>query len=114
MASRSNSTARATGSGAALGFPVIVVILALATVAGALLLRLFTLPAPGSTSFMAVALLGVVTGLFLGDSLDSWVVRVAYPFGSALAFLGAWWLTVSFDDPEVVRQARQEREQEVA
>jgi len=98
--------------GAALGLPLLAVVVAIGVVAGALLLRLWHLPSPGSTSFMAVALVAVVTGLFLGEALESWVTRIAFPFGVALAFLAAWWLTVSFDDPDVVRRAREDRERQ--
>ena len=78
------------------GFVGLLVIFALAVLAGRALLGLLHLPDPGSTSFLAVALTSVVALLFLVDVLDTWPMIIVIPAVSAATYLFAWWLATQF------------------
>ncbi|WP_134767899.1 hypothetical protein [Nocardioides sp. 1609] len=86
------------GTGA--GMTGLVVILALAIVAGGVLLRFVQVPDPGATSFLAVCLVGVVTLLVLVDVLDSRAMLVVIPVLGALSYGLSWWVTTTFVDTD--------------
>lgn len=81
------------------GLLLLVVILILAILLGSFLLRAFGVPDPGSTSFLAVGLLAVLTLLFLMDALFTWWILVVVPVLAILTFALAHWVTVAFIEP---------------
>lgn len=85
--------------GTAPGLVGLVVIFALAVVGGRLLLGLFRVPDPGSTSFLAVGLTAVIALLFLVDQLDTWPMLIVIPALSALTYLLSWWVTTTYVEP---------------
>ncbi len=68
-------------------------------VLGSFLLRAFGVPDPGSTSFLAVGLLAVLTLLFLMDVLFTWWIIIVVPALAILTFALAHWVTVAFIEP---------------
>lgn len=81
------------------GFPLLVAIVVLMVVLGAVLLRMFRVPDPGSTSFLAVGLVSVVALLFLIDVIDSWWMVIAIPAISVASYLLSHWVTTTFIEP---------------
>ncbi len=78
------------------GFPLLVAIVVLMVVLGSVLLRMFRVPDPGSTSFLAVGLVSVVALLFLIDVIDSWWMVIAIPVISVACYLLSHWVTTTF------------------
>lgn len=78
------------------GFPLLVLIVVLMVVLGSVLLRMFRVPDPGSTSFLAVGLVSVVALLFLIEVIDSWWMVIAIPAISVAAYLLSHWVTTTF------------------
>ncbi len=66
---------------------------------GSLLLRAWGVPDPGSTSFLAVGLLAVLSLLFLVDVLFNWWMIIAIPLFSVLTFALSHWVTTAFIEP---------------
>ena len=81
------------------GFILLVAILVAMVVVGALLLRAWGVPDPGSTSFLAVGLLAVVALLLLVDVLFEWWVIIAIPVVAMLTFTLSHWITTSVIEP---------------
>jgi hypothetical protein len=81
------------------GFPLLVVIVVLMIVLGSVLLRMFKVPDPGSTSFLAVGLVSVVALLFFIEVIDEWWMIIAIPVVSVLAYLLSHWVTTTFIEP---------------
>ena len=80
------------------GFLLLVGILAVAVLLGALVLRWLGVPSGGTVSFLAVALVAVVTTTFLLDSLDSVVTTAVVAVLTVLAFVLAQWVTARYID----------------
>ncbi|WP_139979240.1 hypothetical protein [Nocardioides litoris] len=98
---RGCEVARGTSScGTGPGMAALLVVLVLAVVVGAFLLRWVRVPDPGATSFLGTGLTGVVCLLFLVDQLDHWSMVVVIPAIAALTFLASWWVTTTYIDPE--------------
>jgi hypothetical protein len=87
-----------TSCGGGPGFLLLVLILVLAVGLGALVLRWAQVPSAGSISFLAVALVGVLTVLFLLDSLEEVAGAVVVGVLTIGAYLLAHWVTVSYID----------------
>lgn len=81
------------------GFPLLVAIGILAVVGGGALLRLGGVRSPMGDSFLAVALVAVITVLFLGDHYEAWWMIIAVPLLGLLAYLLAHWVSVTYIDP---------------
>lgn len=82
------------------GFLLLAAILVVVVVLGSALLRAFSLPDPGSTSFLAVGLLAVAALLFLVDVLFSWWMIIVIPVLSMLCFALSHWVTTAFVDTD--------------
>ncbi len=81
------------------GFLLLVATMIVSIYAGALLLRLWGEPEPGSTSFLAVSLVAVASLLFFINVLLSWWMVVVVPLTSVGAFLLSHWVTTTYIDP---------------
>ena len=83
------------------GLLILLVVLAVLTWAGSLLLRALGVPHAGSTSLLAVGILAVLVLVFLLGSLDEAWALVAVPVASAISYAVSWWVTaaVGDDDP---------------
>jgi len=90
------------------GLLILLVVLAVLTWAGSLLLRVLGVPHAGSTSLLAVGVLAVLVLVFLLGSLDEGWALVAVPVASAISYAASWWVTaaVSDDDPAAGTSAR--------
>ncbi|HSE09113.1 MAG TPA: hypothetical protein VLB29_10645 [Nocardioidaceae bacterium] len=84
--------------GGAPGFFILVAILALMVLLGGAILKAFRVAAPGSTSFLAVGMVAVISMLVLLDVILSPLMFVVIPVLGALAFLSAHWVTTRFDE----------------
>ena len=90
---------RGTSSCGSPGFALLVAILVAGVFTGSLLLKLFRVPDPGSTSFLAVGLIAVIALLFLIDVILSWPMLIAIPVISVLTFVLSHWVTTTFVEP---------------
>lgn len=81
------------------GFLLLVAIMVAMTLLGSLLLRAWGVPDPGSTSFLAVGLLAVLTLLFLVDVLFNWWMIIVIPLFAVLTFALSHWVTTAFVEP---------------
>jgi hypothetical protein len=81
------------------GLMLLVAILVVLVIIGQALLRLFQVPDPGSTSFLAVGLVAVVALLFLIDVILDWTMIIVIPLIGASAFLASHWVTTAFVEP---------------
>lgn len=84
--------------GGTAGFPLLLAIGIVAVLIGAGLLRAFRAASPGSDSFLAVALVAVVTTLFLSGHDDAWWMFLVVPALTIGAFALAHWVSVRFID----------------
>lgn len=82
------------------GLLLLVATLVVLTYVGSWLLRAFGIDDPGSTSFLAVGLLTVVTILLLLDVIYSRWMVVAVPLVSMAAYALAWWVTTRLVDAD--------------
>lgn len=82
------------------GFFLIVVILLLLAFLGAVLLRVWQVPDPTSTSFLGVGLLAVLAILFLASYLLDWWMAIAIPLIAAVSFAVAHRITTAIVDIE--------------
>lgn len=89
-----------TSCGGGVGFPLLLLIVVVAVVLGALVLRWARVPSPGSISFLAVALVAAISVLFLLDALDETVGGVAVAALTVASYVLARWVTVRFVDAE--------------
>ncbi|MFT4289059.1 hypothetical protein [Nocardioides sp.] len=90
---------RGTSSCGGPGFPLLLAIVVVAWLAGAALLRLGGVQASGSISFLAVALVSVLTVLFLLDAIDDWSGAVAVLVLTVAAYLLSHWVTTAYINP---------------
>jgi hypothetical protein len=81
------------------GYALLVAILVVTSVLGALMLKAWGVPDPGSTSVLAVGLLAVLALLFLVDVLFSWTMIIVIPAVAALTFALSHWVTTAFIEP---------------
>jgi len=100
LSSRGCELVRGSGSCGALGLPMLIAIMALGVLLGAVLLKVWQVSDPMSSSFLAVGLVAVLAMLFLLPSIDEWWMVIVIPVLSALTFLLAWWVTRTFIDTE--------------
>jgi len=89
----------ASTCGGKAGFPLLLAIGIVAVVGGGTLLRLFGVRSPMGDSFLAVALVAVVTVLFLGNHYGAWWMLIVVPVLSLVAYLLAHWVSVKYIDP---------------
>jgi hypothetical protein len=90
---------RGTTSCGGPGYLLLLLILVAMVLLGTALLRALGVPEPGSTSFLAVGLLAVLTLLLLVGVLFHWWMILVLPACSALTFAAAHWVTTTFVEP---------------
>ena len=78
------------------GFLLLLAIVIVVILVGKALLAAWSLPDPGSTSFLAVGLLSVVALLFLVDVLFNWWMIILIPVLGMLCFALSHWVTTAF------------------
>jgi hypothetical protein len=81
------------------GFPLLLAIGIIAVVGGGALLRAFGVRSPMGDSFLAVALVAVVTVLFFANHYDAWWMLIVVPVLSLAAFVLWHWVSVKYIDP---------------
>lgn len=81
------------------GFLLLVATMIVSIYVGGMLLRLWGEPDPGSTSFLAVGLIAVVSLLFFIDVLMSAWMIVVIPLVAVGAYLLSHWVTTTFIEP---------------
>ncbi len=81
------------------GFVLLVATFVACVLLGSALLKVFSIPDPGSSSFLGVGLVAVVSLLFLIDVLDHWSMLIVIPIISVGAFLASVWVTKTFVEP---------------
>ena len=87
-----------TSCGGGPGFFLLVLIVVLAVVIGTLVLRWAQVASAGSISFLAVALVAVLSGLFLLDSLDQRAGAVVVALLTVASYVLAHEVTVRYID----------------
>jgi hypothetical protein len=90
---------RGTSTCGGTGVPILLVIMAVLIAIGGYLLRVFHVPDPGSTSFLAVGMVAVIALLFLLDFLLSLWMLLVIPLISVAMYLLAYWVTTAFVEP---------------
>ena len=95
------SSVRGTTACGAPGFFVLVAILAVMVLLGSALLAYWEIANSGSTSFLAVALVAVLSLLVLVDVLFSPWMFLVVPALSAAAYTASWYVTDRFDDEDL-------------
>lgn len=90
--------------GGAPGFFILLAIVVLMILLGGMLLKAFKVSDPGSTSFLAVGVVTVVTMLALLDVIYSRAMFVVIPVLTAAAFLLAHWVTTRFEGEQTGRR----------
>lgn len=90
--------------GGAPGFFVLLAIVVLMVLLGTALLKALAVKDPGSTSFLAVGIVAVMSMLFLLEVMDSPWMFVVVPALSAGAYLLAHWVTSRYADEPTGRQ----------
>jgi hypothetical protein len=94
------STVRgASTCGGRAGFPLLLAIGIVAVVGGGTLLRVFRVTSPMGDSFLAVALVAVLSVLFLNDHYDAWWMLIVVPVLTVVAYVLAHWVSVTYIDP---------------
>ena len=78
------------------GFLLLVATFVLSVLLGSALLKVFSIPDPGSSSFLAVGLIAVVALLFLIEVLDHWSMLIVIPIVGVGAYLASVWVTRTF------------------
>ncbi len=81
------------------GFLLLLAITVAMVFLGAALLRLLSVPDPGSTSFLAVGLLAVVVLLFFVGVIFSWWMAIVVPLCAAATYALSHWVTATFAEP---------------
>ncbi|WP_345521073.1 hypothetical protein [Nocardioides conyzicola] len=84
-----------TSSCGTAGYPMLGLVVAVAVLVGALLLRLTHVPDPVSSSLLGVGVAAVVVLVALIDHLDQPAVVVVIPLLCAATFAGAHWLSTA-------------------
>jgi hypothetical protein len=82
------------------GFLLLVATFVLCVLLGSTLLKTFSVPDPGSSSFLAIGLVSVASLLFLIDVLDHLSMLIVIPVLGASAFLASVWVTKTFVEPD--------------
>jgi hypothetical protein len=91
---------RGVGSCGGVGLVVLLIILAVTILVGAVLLRIFGVPDPTSTSVLGIGIVTVLTLVFFLGSLESGWMFLAIPALAAVSFaLSAWVTTALVDVP---------------
>lgn len=90
------------------GFALLVVLIVLAIYLGALLLRAFGVPDPGSTSFLAVGIVVVLSMVVFIDSLLDWWMFLLIPTMTAGAYALSHYITTAVVEP-AMEQTRDQR-----
>jgi hypothetical protein len=80
------------------GFLLLLAIVIVVIVVGKAMLAAWSVPDPGSTSFLAVGLLCVVALLFLVNVLFNWWMIIVIPALGMLCFALSHWVTTAFVD----------------
>ncbi|PKH38415.1 hypothetical protein SAMN05192575_1209 [Nocardioides alpinus] len=75
------------------GLLILVAMLVVLAYAGSLLLGVFGVQDPGSTSILAVGILAVLVLVFLLGSIDAWWMVIAIPVAAVIGFCASWWVT---------------------
>ena len=94
-----SSVRGASTCGGRAGFPLLLAIGIVAVVGGGALLRVCGVRSPVGDSFLAVALVAVLTVLFLNNHYDAWWMIIAVPMLTLLAFLLSHWVSATYIDP---------------
>lgn len=81
------------------GFLLLVATFVVCVLLSSALLRIFAVPDPASTSFLAVGLVAVIALLFLIDALDHRSMLIVIPLLAVGAFLASAWVTKTFVEP---------------
>lgn len=89
---------RGTSSCGKPGFLLLLLIVIAMVLIGSMLLRAWEVPDPGSTSFLGVGLLTVLTLLFLVDVLFNWWMIIVIPVAAMITFVLADWVARAFVD----------------
>ncbi len=82
------------------GFLLLVATFVLCVLLGSALLKVFSISDPGSSSFLAVGLVAVMSLLFLIDVLGHWSMLIVIPIVGVGAFLASVWVTKTFVEPD--------------
>jgi hypothetical protein len=90
---------RGTSTCGGTGVPILLVIMAVLIAVGGFLLRLFHVPDPTTTSFLAVGMVAVIALLFLLDFLLSLWMLLVIPVIAVAMYLLAFWVTTAFVEP---------------
>ena len=90
---------RGTSTCGGTGVPILLVIMAVLIAIGGFLLRLFHVPDPTTTSFLAVGMVAVIALLFLLDFLLSLWMLLVIPVIAVAMYLLAFWVTTAFVEP---------------
>jgi hypothetical protein len=96
VAGRGCEVIRGVGSCGGIGLLALLVILVLEVLLGAVLLKVWRLSDPGSTSFLGVGVAAVFVLLFLLSSLESVWMFLVIPVLTVLTFVLSWWVTETF------------------
>jgi hypothetical protein len=96
---RTCEAVQGTSSCGSAGYPMLGLVLALAILAGATLLRLAQVPDPVSSSLLGVGVAAVIALVFLIDHLDQPAMVIVIPLVCAATFAGAHWLTTAVIEP---------------
>jgi len=97
---RTCEAAQGTSTCGRAGYPLLLVVLALAVIVGSALLRVTQVPDPVSTSLLGVGVAAVVALVVLIDHLDQPAMVIVIPLVCAATFAGSHWLTTSVIEPE--------------
>lgn len=90
---------RGTSTCGGWGVPLLVLIMAVLIVLGGLLLRLFHVPDPVTTSFLALGMVAVIALLALLDVLLSPWMLLVIPTISVAMYALSYWVTTAFVEP---------------
>jgi hypothetical protein len=100
LALRGCEAVRGTSScGGGPGFLLLVATFVVCVLLGSALLKAFLVPDPGSSSFLAVGIVSVISLLILIDVMDHWSMLIVIPVISIGAYLASVWVTRTFVDP---------------
>ncbi|WP_168929293.1 hypothetical protein [Nocardioides sp. GY 10113] len=97
LALRGCEAVRGTAScGGGPGLLLLLATFVLGVFLGSALLRAFQVTDPGSSSFLAVGIVAVLSLLFLVDVMDHWSMIVVIPLLGVAAYTGSVWVTRTF------------------
>ncbi len=110
IASQGCSVVRDTSSCGGVGLLFLIVIVVLAVLFGAVLLKAWQIADPMNSSFLAVGLVAVIAMLFFLSYIDQWWMVIVIPAISAGTYVLAWWVTRTFIEDAVEDDAAEETE----